>query len=85
MEISEIELYNSLRSKLGDQEAQEFISFVNARIKNEFMDQKQIFLTKDDKVEIMVKLTRSIFAASLLNFLAIVGALVTILTFVLKG
>ena len=53
MEISEIQLYNTLRPKLGDQETQELIDALKTFIKNEFMELKQILLVKDDKIDIL--------------------------------
>ena len=38
------------------------------------MEHKQIFLTKDDKADLIMKLSRAIFFASLLNFFAIVSS-----------
>ena len=120
----EIQLYNSLKGKLGDQETQEFINFVNSRVKNEFMDREEKLLTKDDKIEMMLAtkadkmelintmkadkmelintmkadkmelinmmkkdtgdITRSIYLAGIVQFLAIIGALIPIVTYILK-
>lgn len=91
MEISEIRLYNFLRPKLGDEETQELIGHIRSTVKNEFMDREEKFLTKDDKMELIIlmkkdkiDLIRSIFIASVANFLAIVGTLLGILSFMLK-
>jgi len=80
MEISEIQLYNSLRPKLGDQETQDFIRYVKSTVKNEFMEKEEKFLTKDDKVD----LTRSIFLASVVNYVAVLATLLGIVTFTLN-
>ncbi len=53
MEIRDFEMYNTLRPKLGDEAAQEMITFMKSTIKTEVMDLTKIFLTKEDKVEIM--------------------------------
>ena len=52
MEMTNFEMYNKLRPKLGDEAAQEMITFVNAIIKTEMMDLTKIFMTKDDKVDL---------------------------------
>lgn len=95
MEITEIRLFNSLKGKLGEEETQLLISFINSRVKNTFMDQKEIFLTKDDKadlitlikqdkVEIIMKLSRTIYFVGLVQFIAIIASLLAIISF-LKG
>lgn len=51
--MSDIRLYKALRTKLGETEAEELVSFVKAEIENGFMDNKEIFLVKQDKTDIM--------------------------------
>lgn len=53
MSVTEIQLYRSLSSKLGDAEAQELVSFIKSEINSEFMECKQVFLVKEDKADIM--------------------------------
>ena len=85
MEMTNFEMYNRLRPKLGDDTAQDLVTFVNATVKNEIMELKEIFMTKDDKVEIVSRmkedkldLTRTIYVASFANVLVIVATLVTL-------
>lgn len=51
--MSDIRLYKALRSKLGETEAEELVSFVKSEIENGFMDNKDIFLVKQDKEELI--------------------------------
>ena len=53
MEMRDFQMYNCPRPKLGDEAAQEMITFVKSTIKTEMMDLTKIFLTKDDKFEII--------------------------------
>jgi hypothetical protein len=80
MSVTEIQLYKALQSKLGDVEAQELVSFIKTEINAEFMDCKQVFLTKEDKIDII----RSIYIVALIQFLAIIGTLIGIVSFFLK-
>jgi hypothetical protein len=80
MSVTEVQLYKSLKAKLGDETAQELVNFIKSEINNEFMDCKQLFLVKEDKVD----LVRTIYAVGLIQFLAIMASLIGILSFFLK-
>ena len=80
MSVTEVQLYKSLKEKLGDEEAQELVNFIKSEINNEFMDCKEVFLVKEDKVDMM----RAMYTVGLVQFLAIMVSLVGILSFFLK-
>jgi len=80
MSISEIQLYNALKTKLGDAEAQQLVDFVKSEVTSEFNNRKDTFLIKEDKIDIM----RSIYIVGIVQFLAIVGSVLAILNFMLK-
>ncbi len=91
MQVTEIEVYKSIQAKLGDREAQELVGFIKSEIKAEFMDCKQVFLVKEDKIDLIqsmkqdkVDLIRAIFISGIIQFLAIIGALLGILSFFTK-
>lgn len=52
--MSDVRLYKALRTKLGETEAEELVSFVKTEIENGFMEQKDTFLVKQDKMDIVV-------------------------------
>ena len=64
MRISEIQLYNALKIKLGDNEAQQLVDFVKSEVNDEFTNRKDTFLTKEDKIDIM----RSIYIVGIVQF-----------------
>ncbi len=80
MSFSDIELYNLLKNKLGESEARSLVEYVKSQVKEEVHSKAEIFLTKDDKVDIM----RSIYFVGLIQFLAIVGSVVGIINFMLR-
>lgn len=80
MSISEIQLYNALKTKLGDTEAQQLVDFVKSEVNSEFNNRKDTFLTKEDKIDIM----RSIYIVGIVQFLAIVGSVLAIMNFMLR-
>ena len=63
-----VSLYKALSEKIGDNESQLLVEGIKQEVKNEFETQKGIFLTKEDKIDIM----RSIYLVGLVQFLAIV-------------
>jgi hypothetical protein len=81
MSISEIQLYNALKTKLGDNEAQQLVDFVKSEVATEFDNRKDTFLDKEDKIDIM----RSIYIVGIVQFLAIIGSVLVIMNFMLKG
>jgi mannose/fructose-specific phosphotransferase system component IIA len=53
MSISEISLYNALRKRLGEQETEELVEFVKSEVKTELEAKTNLFLTKEDKVDLI--------------------------------
>lgn len=80
MSISEIQLYNALKTKLGDNEAQQLVDFVKSEVTSEFNNRKDSFLVKEDKIDIM----RSIYIVGIVQFFAIVGSVLAIMNFMLR-
>ena len=56
MLVSEMTLFNTLRAKLGEQEAQIVVEGIKSAVKDEFDNKKDILLTKQDKVELIEKM-----------------------------
>ena len=46
--ISNIDLYNILRTKIGEKEAQSLTTFIENEVKDKFDSQKQHLATKED-------------------------------------
>ena len=80
MSVSEIQLFNILKNKLGENEAQTLVEYVKSQVYAELENKKDVFLTKEDKVDIM----RSIYFVGLVQFLAIVGSVIGIMNFMHK-
>jgi len=58
MSVSEITLYNALAKKMGQEEAQVLVEFVQSEAKKEIDDQVRTFLTKEDKIELIEKMNK---------------------------
>lgn len=51
LSISEIQLYKALKTKLGEKEAEELVSFVKVNVENEIKEQSSKFATKKEDVK----------------------------------
>ena len=84
MIVSEIQLFQILKSKLGDKGAEELVSFVRSEIKTEFDSRKEILSTKQYLWNVKNDLMRSIYVIGLIQFLAITGSILTIINITIK-
>ncbi|MDF3079107.1 MAG: hypothetical protein K0S09_2996 [Sphingobacteriaceae bacterium] len=84
MSVSEIQLFQILKNKLGEKEAEELVSFVKTEVKTEFDNRREILATKEDLANVRGDLMRSIYIVGLVQFLAIVGSVLVIFNFMLK-
>ncbi len=80
MSVTDIQLFNILKSKIGEEQAQLLVEYVQKQVREEIETRKDVFLTKDDKVDIM----RSIYIVGVVQFLAIVGSVLLIVSYMLK-
>lgn len=77
MQITSIELFELLKPKLGEKEAKTLVAYVEERVEEKINQKKDIFLTKDDKVDIM----RSMYIVGVVQYLAILGSMLAIFNF----
>ena len=91
MSVSEIQLFQILKNKLGEKEAEELVTFVKTEVKTEFENRKEILATKEDitnvkedLANVRADLIKSIYLVGLVQFLAIVGSVLAIFNFMLK-
>lgn len=80
MSTLELKVYEIFKTKFSEQEAATVIEYFESKTEDKIQQKKDIFLTKDDKVDIM----RSIYFVGLVQFLAIVGSVLAIAMFVVK-
>ena len=57
--ISEIHLFNALKLRLGEKEAEELVTFVKQKVENEIDDKASKFSTKDDISKLETKLAET--------------------------
>jgi len=84
MSVTEIQLFQILKTKLGEKEAEELVTFVKSEVKAEFDNRREILATKEDLANVKGDLMRSIYIVGLVQFLAIVGSVLVIFNFMLR-
>ena len=95
MTISDIQLYQLLKNKLGEKEAEQLVSFVKGEVDSQFLNKQDVLVTtrdldreisrlREDMIIMKAELLKTIYVVGLIQFLAIVGSLVTIANFMLK-
>lgn len=91
MSVTEIQLFQILKMKLGEREAEELVSFVKEEVRTEFDNKKEILATKEDIantkeyiLQVKSELSKSIYLVGLIQFLAIVASVIGIINFMIK-
>ncbi|WP_316824981.1 hypothetical protein [Pedobacter miscanthi] len=80
MSVTEIQLFQILKAKLGEQEAEQLVSFVKAEVKSEFDNKREVLATKED----IASMQKTIYVVGLIQFLAIIGSVIGIVNFMIK-
>lgn len=98
MQVSEIQLYELLKAKIGTAEAEAFIQILEKKVDKKFEEKSQIFkddikslkeymdrvfATKEDLANLKVELSRSIYIVGILQYLAILASVITIIRFMM--
>ncbi len=91
MSVTEIQLFQILKAKLGEKEAEQLVSFVKDEVKAEFENKRELLVTKEDIantkeyiLQVKSELSKSIYLVGLIQFLAIVGSVIGIINFMMK-
>lgn len=84
MSVSEIQLFQILKNKLGEKEAEELVLFVKNEVSDEFASKRDFFASKEDLANVKAELTKSIYFVGLTQFFALVGSMLLIINYMLK-
>ena len=74
MVVSEIKLYELLKAKIGDQEAEAFLEILEKKVDKKFDDAKELLATKKDLADTKAELIKWMFifwVSQLATFIAI--------------
>ena len=80
MSAIELKVYEILKSKFSEQEATTVIEYFESKAEEKINPKKDIFLTKDDKIDIL----RSIYLVGVGQFLAVVISVIAIVAFMVR-
>lgn len=80
MSVSEIQLFQILKAKLGENQAEQLVSFVKNEVKAEFETKREILATKED----ISSMQKTIYVVGLIQFFAIIGSVIGIVNFMIK-
>jgi hypothetical protein len=58
LQISDIRLYNLLKSKYGEKEAEEFVSLIKEQVNETFEAKKEVLATKADIAALEIRITQ---------------------------
>jgi hypothetical protein len=92
MVVAEIKLYELLKTKIGQKEAEAFVEILDKKVENKFNDKKGELATKEDLASLRLatkedlsafrsEILRTVYLTSLGQLLAIVASVIAILTF----
>ena len=91
MSAIELKVYDVLKARFNEEEARIVIEYIADKSEEKMEQKKDIFLTKDDKLDIMraikddkVDIMRAIYATNLIQFLAPIGSMIAIFHFMLN-
>ncbi len=61
MVVSEIQLYELLKARIGEKEATAFVEILDKRVDKKFDDAKQLLSTKEDMVNVKADIIKWMF------------------------
>ena len=56
MQVAEIELYEILKSKIGEKEAKTLVEYIEAKVDKKFDEKKDILATKQDIADLKIEI-----------------------------
>ena len=73
MIVSDIKLYELLKAKLGEKEAEAFVEILEKKVDHKFEDAKQLIATKEDLANTKVDLIKWMVGFWIAQMAAIIG------------
>ena len=80
MSALELKVYDLLKSRFNEEEARTVIEYIDAKTESKVQQKKDVFLTKEDKVDLM----RAIYSTNFIQFLGTIGSMIAIFHFMLS-
>jgi hypothetical protein len=74
------QVYDLFKAGFNEEEARAVMEYIETKTEEKVQQKKEIFLTKDDKVDII----RAIYTTNIIQFLATIGSMIAIFHFMLN-
>ena len=91
MSTLELQVYDLFKKRFSEEEAKLVITYFDAKADEKYEQKKDTLLTKEDKIELVSKIEsskidvmKSIYFVGIIQFLAIVGSVLPIISFMVK-
>lgn len=84
MIVSEIKLYELLKARIGEREAETFIQILEDKVDDKFEQRKSELSTKEDVSNLLAELLRTIYLTSLGQLIAIIASVVSLILILKK-
>ncbi len=84
MTVTDIELYELLKSKMGEREAQSLVEYVKSSVKAEYEAKKDTLATKEDLANVKADLIKWMFAFWIGSIATLAGIMFVLLNAYLK-
>lgn len=78
MIVSEIQLYELLKARIGEREAGAFVELMDKKVDQKFENKLEWLVSKQDLSDLRTELSRTIYLVSIGQLLAIVASVVAI-------
>ena len=82
--ISEIKLYELLKAKIGEKEAEAFIEILEQKVENKLQEKTNVFATKEDLVKVEGKLLSTISEAKVDIIKWLIATAITIVALIIS-
>ena len=84
MSSLQLQAYDIFKNKLGEKEAKVVIDYIEEQVEKQVLTETKSTASKQDLSELKSELTKTIYIVGLIQFLAIVGSVIGIVSFMLK-
>jgi len=82
--VSELNLYEALSKDLGKDKAKSLIDCIDQKIEKRMEEKTFNLATKEDLAKLETKLSQSVYAAGIVQYVAILASLVAVLNWMAK-
>jgi hypothetical protein len=79
MIVSQIKLYELLKARLGEKEAEAFVEILEEKVESKFADKQTALATKEDLLNLKTELHRTTYLTSFGQHVAIIASVIALI------